>query len=429
MSDLFLPAGVKVLSVSDLTREVKTLLEEAFTRVWVVGEVSNFKRHPPSGHWYLTLKDSGAQLRAAMFRGSNLRVKFDVKDGMKVIARGRIGVYEQRGDYQLYIDELQPEGIGPLELAFRQLKEKLSAKGYFDPERKKPIPTFPRRIVLVTSPSGAAVRDMLEILGQRWPAVDVWLCPVPVQGEGAGEKIADAIRLLNSIEKGDVARFPEKRDASPFFDVMIVARGGGSLEDLWAFNEECVAQAIYESQIPIISGVGHETDYTIADMVADRRAETPTAAATMAVRDWREEEKKLRHVEQLLRDRLDRQLETARQRLNELLNRPCFRRPLDRIRALEERLDDTGERMTRAAQVGLQRTKQRIEAIAARLETLSPLNVLARGYSLTRKEDDQSVVRRSDQVRPGERIVTLVQAGRLVSRVEEASAASADSHG
>ena len=414
MSDLFLPAGVKVLSVSDLTREVKTLLEEAFTRVWVVGEVSNFKRHPPSGHWYLTLKDSGAQLRAAMFRGSNLRVKFDVKDGMKVIARGRIGVYEQRGDYQLYIDELQPEGIGPLELAFRQLKEKLSAKGYFDPERKKPIPTFPRRIVLVTSPSGAAVRDMLEILGQRWPAVDVWICPVAVQGEGAAEKIAEGIRFVNRLSG---------------IDLIIVARGGGSLEDLWAFNEESVAQAIYESHIPLISGVGHETDLTIADLVADRRAETPTAAATMAVRDWREEEKKLRHVEQLLRDRFDRQLEVARQRLNELVNRPCFRRPLDRIRALEERLDDTGERMTRAAQVGLQRTKQRIEAIAARLETLSPLNVLARGYSLTRKEDDQSVVRRSDQVRPGERIVTLVQAGRLISRVEEASAASADSHG
>jgi exodeoxyribonuclease VII large subunit len=414
MSDLLLPSGDKVLSVSDLTREVKTLLEEAFGRVWVVGEVSNFKRHPPSGHWYLTLKDSGAQLRAAMFRGANLRVKFDVKDGMKVIARGRIGVYEQRGDYQLYIEELQPEGIGPLELAFRQLKEKLSAKGYFDPERKKPIPTFPRRIVLVTSPSGAAVRDMLEILGQRWPAVDVWICPVPVQGDGAAERIADGIRSVNRL--GGI-------------DLIIVARGGGSLEDLWAFNEECVAQAIYESRIPIISGVGHETDLTIADLVADRRAETPSAAAMTAVRDWRDEEKKLRHIEQHLRGRMDRQVETARQRLNELVNRPCFRRPLDRIRTLEERLDDTSERLTRAARLGLQQAKRHIEAVAARLETLSPLNVLARGYSLTRKDDDQSVLRRSDQVRPGERIVTLLQSGRLVSRVEEASAASADGHG
>jgi exodeoxyribonuclease VII large subunit len=414
MTSLFLPPGEKVLSVSDLTREVKTLLEEAFGRVCVVGEVSNFKRHPPSGHWYLTLKDSGAQLRAAMFRGSNQRVKFEVKDGMKVIARGRIGVYEQRGDYQLYIEELQPEGIGPLELAFRQLKEKLSGKGYFDPERKKPIPTFPRRIVLVTSPSGAAVRDMLEILSRRWPAVDIWICPVPVQGDGAAEKIAEGIRFVNGLSG---------------VDLIIVARGGGSLEDLWAFNEECVAQAIFESHIPVISGVGHETDYTIADMVADLRAETPSAAAMTAVRDWRDEEKKLRHIEQRLRDRLNRQLEASRQRLNEFANRPCFRRPLDRIHALEEQLDDTGERLARAAWLGLERTKQRMEAVAARLESLSPLNVLARGYSLTRKEDDQSVVRRFDQVRPGERIVTLLQAGRLVSRVEEASAASADGHG
>ena len=411
---LFLPPGVKILSVSELTRDVKTLLEEAFARVWVSGEVSNFKRHGPSGHWYLTLKDGGAQLKGAMFRSSNLRVKFDVRDGMKVIARGRLGVYEQRGDYQLYIEELQPEGVGPLELAFRQLKEKLSLKGYFEPGRKKPLAAFPRRIVLVTSPSGAAVRDMLEILGQRWPAVEVWICPVPVQGEGAGAKIAEALRALNRLDG---------------IDVLIVARGGGSLEDLWAFNEECVAQAIYESRIPIVSGVGHETDYTIADMVADRRAETPTAAATCVVRDWREEEKKLRSVQQRLCDRIDRRLELAQQRLSELSNRPCFRQPLRRVRELEQRLDDTAERLTRSVRQSVAKTRQRIEATAARLETLSPLNVLRRGYSLTRKEDDQSVVRRADQVCPGERIVTLVQAGQLVSRVEEVSAASPASQG
>src|SRR5262249_44278004 len=250
--------------------------------------------------------------------------KFDVSDGMKIVARGRLGVYEQRGDYQLYIDELQPEGVGPLELAFRQLKEKLSAKGYFEAARKKQLPAFPRRIALVTSPSGAAVRDVLEILGQRWPAVEVWVCPVPVQGEGAGEKIADAIRLLNRLS--DV-------------DVLVVARGGGSLEDLWAFNEECVAQAIYESLIPIVRGVGHETDYTTADMVADRRAETPSAAAMTVVRDWREEEKKLRIVQQRLCDRIDRSVEWARQRLSGLSNRPCFRQPLRGIRELEQRLD------------------------------------------------------------------------------------------
>jgi exodeoxyribonuclease VII large subunit len=433
MTALFLPPGAKVISVSELTRDVKTLLEEAFARVWVSGEVSGFKRHGPSGHWYLTLKDAGAQLRAAMFRGSNLRVKFDVHDGMKVIARGRLSVYEQRGDYQLYIEELQPEGIGPLELAFRQLKEKLSVKGYFEPSRKKPLPAFPRRIVLVTSPSGAAVRDMLEILGQRWPAVEVWICPVPVQGDGAAEKIADAIRLLNRLQESGVRNqgsgirsqesgtswlTPDSCLLTPAIDVLIVARGGGSLEDLWAFNEECVAHAIFESRIPIISGVGHETDYTIADMVADRRAETPTAAAMCVVRDWRDEEKRLRNVEQRLRDRIDRRVEWARQRLTEVSNRPCFRQPLRCIRELEQRLDDTAERLTRGVRQSVAKARQRIEATAARLETLSPLNVLRRGYSLTRKESDQSVVRRADQVSPGERIVTLVEAGRLVSRVE-----------
>src|SRR5262249_55974624 len=205
--------------------------------------------------------------------------------------------------------------------AFRQLKEKLSLKGYFEPGRKKPLPAFPRRIVLVTSPSGAAVRDMLEILGQRWPAVEVWICPVPVQGDGAGAKIAEALRALNQLDG---------------IDVLIVARGGGSLEDLWAFNEESVAQAIYESRIPIVSGVGHETDYTIADMVADRRAETPSAAAMAVVRDWREEEKKLRNIEQRLRDRIDRRIEWTQQKLSDLSNRPCFRQPLRHIRELDQ---------------------------------------------------------------------------------------------
>ncbi len=413
MDNLRLPPGAKVLTVSELTREVKTLLEQAFARVWVSGEISGFAR-PQSGHWYFSLKDAGAQLKAAMFRGSNLRVKFDVADGMKVIARGRISVYEQRGDYQFYVEELQPEGIGPLELAFRQLKEKLSVKGYFEPGRKKRLPAYPRRIALVTSPSGAAVRDMLEILGQRWSAVEVLICPVPVQGDGAGEKIAAAIRFLNRLDG---------------IHLLIIARGGGSLEDLWAFNEECVAQAIFESQIPIISGVGHETDYTIADMVADRRAETPTAAAMCAVPDWREEEKKVRHFEQRLRDRIGRRLEWARQRLSDLADRGCFRRPLDRIRELERHLDDTSERLTRAVQQRLARSQHQIEATAARLGTLSPLNVLARGYSLTRKESDQSVVRRADQVRPGERIITQLQSGRLVSCVEETPACSAEVQG
>jgi exodeoxyribonuclease VII large subunit len=257
MNAPFVPPGETVLSVSELTRQVKEVVEGGFPNVWVGGEVSNLSR-PSSGHLYLKLKDSQARLNAVVYRGVALRLKFDLHDGMEVIARGRLNVYVPHGEYQLSVEELQPKGIGPLELAFRQLKEKLSVRGYFDPKRKKRLPRFPRRVVLVTSPTGAAVRDMLETLGRRWPAAEVWVCPVPVQGDGAGLKIAEAIGRLNRIRG---------------IDVLIVGRGGGSLEDLWAFNEECVAQAIYASRIPVVSGVGHETDYTIADMVADARAD------------------------------------------------------------------------------------------------------------------------------------------------------------
>src|SRR5437870_2504419 len=227
MSPGAIPDRAKVLTVSELNHQVKALVEDGFRTVWVSGEVSDVKRHA-SGHMYLCLKDSEAQVRAAMWRSAALRVRFDVKVGMEVIARGRLTVYVPRGDYQLQVEELQPKGIGALELALRQLKEKLLKLGYFAPERKKPLPRFPRRVALVTSASGAAVRDMLEILGRRWPAVETWICPVRVQGDGAAEEIAAAVRLLNRLR---------------MVDVMIVGRGGGSTDDLWAFNAECVARA------------------------------------------------------------------------------------------------------------------------------------------------------------------------------------------
>ena len=252
-----------VLSVSELTRQIKEVIEGGFPSVWVAGEVSNLSR-PQSGHVYLTLKDSGATLKAVVYRGIALRMKFDLRDGLEVIARGRLSLYMPQGNYQLTVEELQPRGIGALELAFQQLREKLFTKGYFDPKRKRPLPRYPRRIVLVTSPTGAAVRDMVEILSRRWPVAELWVCPVPVQGEGAGLKIAEVIGRLNRV---------------PGIDVLIVGRGGGSLEDLWAFNEECVARAIFTSQIPVVSAVGHETDVTIADLVADVRAATPSEAA------------------------------------------------------------------------------------------------------------------------------------------------------
>jgi exodeoxyribonuclease VII large subunit len=396
------PPGEQVLSVGELTRKVKEKIEGDFPNVWVSGEVSNLRR-PSSGHLYLKLKDSEACLSTVIYRGISLRLKFDLHDGMEVVARGRLNVYVPHGEYQLSVEELQPKGIGPLELAFRQLKEKLSVRGYFEPKRKKRLPRFPRRVVLVTSPTGAAVRDMLEILGRRWPATEVWVCPVPVQGDGAGAKIAEAVSRLNRLRG---------------IDVLIVGRGGGSLEDLWAFNEECVANALFTSRIPVVSGVGHETDYTIADMVADLRAETPSAAAMRAVPDRAELLEGLRGTGTQMRTLLNQKLRRAQQTLQDLARRRCLRLPLERVRDEERRLDEYAGRLGRALRQRLVLARQRVEAVAGRLETLSPLNVLARGYSLTRKEADGSVVRGPEQVRPGDRLVTTVQNGTVLSRVE-----------
>jgi exodeoxyribonuclease VII large subunit len=436
----FPPPGVKVLTIGELTRALKGMLEETHSNVWVEGEVSNLSRPSSYGHQYLTLKDDEAPLKAVLYRAIALRMRFDLRDGMRVIARGRLTLYMPRGEYQLLIEEIQPKGIGPLELAFRQLKEKLSLKGYFDPKRKRKLPRVPRRIVLVTSPSGSAVRDMLEILSRRWPAAEVWICPVHVQGEGAAAEVAEAIGLLNRIAApSPPTPLPrsggEGSNASPLsppggrgvggeggrtvIDVLIVGRGGGSLEDLWTFNEECVARAIFHSRIPVVTGIGHEDDLTIADMVADLRALTPSEAAEKvvpdraAVLDW------LTGLESRFRADLRRRLDTARSRLVELARQPCFRRPLERIRQEQERLDDWNERMQRAMQRRVEQLHEQLKGQAARLESLSPLNVLARGYSLTRREEEVAMLHSAGQVRPGERVVTRLQHGEIISRVEE----------
>jgi exodeoxyribonuclease VII large subunit len=407
----FPPPGVKVLSVGELTRGVKSLLEEAFGTVWIEGEVANLKK-ASSGHIYLTLRDADGTLAAVLFRAVALRMRFDLADGLRVIARGRLTVYPPQGVYQLQIEEVQPKGIGPLELAYRQLKEKLSAKGYFDPRRKKPLPRIPRRVALVTSPTGSAVRDLLETLGRRWPTVEVWVCPVRVQGEGSALEVAAALDVLN-----DIGRFEP-------IDVVILGRGGGSLEDLWTFNEEMVAEALYRSRIPIVTGIGHEDDYTIADLVADKRALTPTAAATAVVPDGPKVLEWLTELEGRLRSLLLRHLETARARLDDLARRRCFCAPLEPIREQERRVDEWAERLRRAVRQRTDAAQQRLEAMAAQLEGLSPLNVLARGYSLTRREADGAVVRDTLQARPGDRLITHVQRGRIVSRVEEPSESS-----
>jgi exodeoxyribonuclease VII large subunit len=406
---LFPPAGVRVLQVGELTRAVKSLLEDNLGIVWVEGEVSNLAR-PTSGHIYLTLKDNEALLRAALYRTVAMRLRFDVRDGMRVIVKGRLTVFAPRGEYQLQIEELQPKGIGPLELAFRQLKEKLSVRGYFERGRKKPLPRIPRRVGLISSATGSAVRDVLETLSRRWPAAEVWVRPVLVQGDGAAEAIAAALDLFNRIGGPDAP--PMQR-----LDLLILARGGGSLEDLWPFNEEIVAEAIYRSRIPVVSGVGHEDDLTIADLVADARALTPTDAAMRVVPDGSKVLEWLSDLDGRLRGLLLRRLELARGKLDALANRRCFRAPVERIRNEERCLDDWGERIQRAIQQQLDKTKQRLEASAARLESLSPLNVLARGYSLTRRMDGV-VVRKPEDVAPGELLVTRVHGGQIASRVE-----------
>src|SRR5205807_309013 len=285
-----------------------------------------------------------------------------------------------------------------------QLKEKLLKLGYFALERKRPLPRFPLRVGLVTSPSGAAVRDMLEILGRRWPAVEVWVCPVRVQGDGAAEEIAAAICLLNQV---------------PSIEVMIVGRGGGSAEDLWAFNAECVARSIFESRIPVVSAVGHEIDLTIADLVADFRALTPSEAAERIVPDREELYEGLGHIESRMRTLLLQQLQSAKMRLIDLAQRRTFRLPLDGVQELERRVDEWVERLHRAIRQRMMRTHERLQAQAAHLATLSPFNVRGRGYSLTRREADRIVVRSPEQVRPGDRLVTDVQNGQIISRVEQ----------
>jgi exodeoxyribonuclease VII large subunit len=404
----FPPPGVSVLSIGELTRALKGLLEETHANVWVEGEVSNLSRPSAYGHQYLTLKDDEAPLKAVLYRAIALRMKYDLRDGMRVVARGRLTLYMPRGEYQLLIEEIQPKGIGPLELAFRQLKEKLSLKGYFDPKRKRRLPRIPRRIALVSSRSGSAVRDMIEILSRRWPAAEVWLAPVRVQGEGAAAEVAEAIDTLNRLHAAGSA-----------LDVLVLGRGGGSLEDLWTFNEESVAQAIFHSRIPVVTGIGHEDDLTIADMVADVRALTPSEAAEKVVPDCNAVLDWLQGLETRFRNDLQSRLEMARARLRELARRPCFRRPLERIRQDERQLEEWNERLRRAAQFRLEQSRQRLAAQAAQLESLSPLNVLARGYSLTRKEGETILVHDAGQVRAGERLVTRLQHGEIISRVEE----------
>jgi len=436
----------KILTVSELTLEIKHHLEEGFGEIWVEGEISNF-RSPSSGHYYFTLKDGESQIRAVIFRFMGRYLKFEPQDGLAVICRGKISVYEPRGEYQLILDYMEPKGIGALQLAFEQLKEKLEKEGLFDPARKKPLPLLPKRIGIVTSPTGAAIRDLLNVIGRRFPNVGILINPVKVQGKGSAQEIASAIYKLNTV---------------PEIDVIIVTRGGGSLEDLWAFNEEIVARAIYNSSLPVISAVGHEIDFTIADFVADLRAPTPSAAGELVVKDKVELSRLVDSLSARLGNQIINLLETAK---NQLV---FFKKRLPDLRLkisdLQLRIDDMSGRLAPRILQSLElkkemlesrrvrlllrnpklkvgeylksvslcekslidsvhrmliRLRQVLERCVGELDSLSPLNVLQRGYSITRLLPSYKIVKDNKVVSVGDKINIVLGKGEIFCQVDK----------
>ncbi|PIR20956.1 MAG: exodeoxyribonuclease VII large subunit [Deltaproteobacteria bacterium CG11_big_fil_rev_8_21_14_0_20_47_16] len=391
------PAGPRVLSVTEITTGIRNILEGTFDDVWVCGEVSNW-RPASSGHWYFSLKDANSQLSAVMFRGVNSAVKFKVEQGMELICHGKLSVYPPRGSYQIIIDYCEPKGVGALQLAFEQLKKKLADEGLFDKSKKKPIPYMPRRVGVVTSPTGAAVRDICTVLRRRFPSVDICLVPAKVQGDGSAAEIARAIELLDA--RGDV-------------DVMIVGRGGGSIEDLWAFNEEVVARAIFAATTPIISAVGHEIDFTIADFVADVRAPTPSAAAEIAVPVRAELLQGIGNIQRRLDQGLRGAITRASERLHHLRQRLRF--PTQRITDGLQWVDSLRERLQMAMRRGIGDRRQAVAQWAGQLQHLSPLAVLAKGYAVVQK--DGATVRDAAQLKPGDVLDVRLEKGHVETKV------------
>jgi len=450
MSDLFsAPTSApprEIYTISRLNREARALLEGHFPLMWIEGEISNFSR-PASGHLYFTLKDPFAQVRCAMFRMRGMHLTFRPADGMQVLVRARLSLYEPRGDYQLIVEQMEESGDGALRRAFEQLKQRLMAEGLFESGRKRPLPALPRCIGVVTSPTGAAIHDILTVLRRRFPAIPVIIYPVPVQGAGAAAQIAAMIN-----------RAGQRADC----DVLIVGRGGGSLEDLWPFNEEVVARAIVSSPIPVVSAVGHEVDVTIADFAADQRAPTPSAAAEMIVPDrqeWvlrserlqgrlaqamrhqlRHRQQTVEHLAKRIRHPGRRLLDIA-QRLDELegrltnANRVLLRHhaahlahltarlhnrtPLLQLQRLADRHAELNGRLQRSTKLRLERSTQQLASMASQLDAVSPLATLARGYAIVERFPDGGVVRRYSDVSSGDRVSARLGQGRLICRVEE----------
>lgn len=395
------------LSVGEFTRLIRGVLEMQFSDVWIAGEVSEVSR-PMSGHIYFTIKDEEAQLRCVMWRTAAARLKFKIEEGTQLLCLGSIDIYPPRGSYQLVVQQAVPQGVGAMQLAFAQLHKKLAAEGLFDADRKREIPSFPRRVAFVTSPSGAAVRDFLEVARRRWPGLSVLIIPARVQGEGAAAEIARGIEIANRLA-----------DAP---DVLLVGRGGGSVEDLWCFNEEPVVRAIYASRIPVVSAVGHEIDVTLADLVADLRALTPSEAAERIVPSRSELLERLSSVRSRLASGLAASAKQARRRLEGLAQRRVLSHPRDRLQAIADRLDQLHTRGKQAMSRKLERLEQWQARLAGTLHSLSPLAVLGRGYSVTQREADGRVVEQPADAPAGTILRTRVAGGEIRSIAQPADA-------
>lgn len=394
-----------VLTVSQLNRYVKSVLDgnEKLVNVFLGGEISNFTNHYRTGHFYFTLKDEAAAVHAVMFRDNARRLRFVPEDGLKVIVRGRVSLYEPAGQYQLYADDMQPDGLGALNLAFEQLRDKLAREGLFDPSRKKPLPRFPRKVGVITSPTGAAVQDIFSILKRRFPIAEIVFCPVPVQGEGAHLKLTEAVERMN-VQKAA--------------DVLIIGRGGGSAEDLWEFNSEALARAIRRSEIPVISAVGHETDYTICDFAADVRAPTPSAAAELAVPEAKELLVELSTLRRRLTAAAAALLQTASAALCSLREKDCFADPLNLVNIKRMALDSACRRLAESQAGRLVRERTCLERLTASLAALDPLSVLRRGFAAA-SDKNGNRLRSALSVRVGEDIRLRFADGTFLCKVKE----------
>jgi exodeoxyribonuclease VII large subunit len=411
-NSLFDETERKPLTVSQLTNSIRVSLESRFASVWVEGEISNFKDHS-SGHWYFTLKDQNAQLRAKCFRSTNTRIRFRPANGLHVRARGKLSVYAPRGEYEMVVDALDPVGAGALQVAFEQMRERLQAEGLFAKELKRPLPVFPRRVGIVTSPTGAAIRDILNVISRRTRTVHVLFSPARVQGDAAGPDIARAIRMINQYHE----RALQDGRTADLVDVLIVGRGGGSTEDLWAFNQEEVARAIRKSIIPVISAVGHETDFTIADFVADLRAATPSAAAELVAAREDQICSALDHLGRQLTRLMRYRVVDLRSRVQEQALSHAFDEVKSRLRNARRRFDEASGACNSAVEMSLQQARERLGLAAASLDALSPLAVLHRGYAIAQDASGKPL-RDAASVAVGDQVAVRLATGSLKTRVE-----------